>query len=129
MIKVPKDHSNYQAWVQQEYLKELPEAIQRKDLAGLMKKKDSLNEEIAFLEREIQNNPITKSKEGYRHAVTRFWKWLYDADHDAWIILDPVVSVQPDQVMFEAFSLDESMYGRVSLPNRELDLIEPLQRV
>ena len=40
----------------------------------------------------------------------------------------PVVSVQPDQVMFEAFSLDESMYGRVSLPNRELDLIEPLQR-
>ena len=44
MIKVPKDHSNYQAWVQQEYLKELPEAIQRKDLAGLMKKKDSINE-------------------------------------------------------------------------------------
>ena len=128
MIKVPKDHSNYQAWVQQEYLKELPEAIQRKDLAGLMKKKDSLNEEIAFLEREIQNNPITKSNEGYRDAVTRFWRWLYDADHDAWIILDPVVSVQPDQVMFEAFSLDESMYGRVSLPNRELDLIEPLQR-
>ena len=128
MIKVPKDYSKYQSWVQGQYLKELPEAIERKDLEGLLKNKESVQEEVSFLEKEIQDNPITRSKDGYHEALSRFWQWLYKVDEEAWYVLDPVVSVQPDSVIFEAFSLDESMYGRVSLPNKELDLIEPLQR-
>ena len=92
------------------------------------KNKESIQEEVSFLEKEIQDNPITRSKDGYHEALSRFWRWLYKADEEAWYVLDPVVSVQPDSVIFEAFSLDESMYGRVSLPNEELDLIEPLQR-
>ena len=57
-----------------------------------------------------------------------FWNWLYAQDNEAWVILDPVISVQEDGVIFEAFSIDESTYGRVTLPKEELILNEEMQR-
>ena len=51
----------------------------------------------------------------------RYFDWLYKHDMDAWYVLDPVVSVHPDMVLFEVFSQDESSYGRVSVPTESLD--------
>jgi hypothetical protein len=34
------------------------------------------------------------------------WRW----------VLDPVITVHPDEIFFEAFSTDESVYGRLSAP-------------
>ena len=47
-------------------------------------------------------------------ARQRYFDWLYRKDLDAWYVLDPVISVQPDQISFECFSQDESSYGRVA---------------
>ena len=40
-----------------------------------------------------------------------------------WMVLDPVISVHPDAVIFEAFSLDESSYGRISVPSNLLETL------
>ena len=127
MIKPKKDHSSYQAWVENEYLKELPEVKELLEM-NLGEQKKKLGEEVNFLEREIKTNPLEINDKDYHKSVQKFWDWLYGADHEAWIILDPVVSVQPDGVIFEAFSLDESMYGRVTLPQEQLELKETPQR-
>tara|TARA_B100002003_G_scaffold187978_2_gene176573 strand:- start:1045 stop:2721 length:1677 start_codon:yes stop_codon:yes gene_type:complete len=130
MIKIQKDHSSYQKWVEGEYFKELGKVLKRKDIEGLIKKEGVLEKEIKLLKKSIAKN-INESRRNflkYSAALGAFWGWVYKQDHRAWIVLDPVVSVQPDAVIFEAFSLDESMYGRVTLPNDQLELNEPLRR-
>jgi hypothetical protein len=42
-------------------------------------------------------------------------EYLYKADREAWWVLDPVITVAPDEIFFEAFSRDESAYGRLSV--------------
>lgn len=39
-------------------------------------------------------------------------RWLSDEEY--WATLDPVITVHPDQLFFEAFSSDESSYARLS---------------
>ena len=51
---------------------------------------------------------------------------LYNQDRDAWYVLDPVIT-QEDGVIFEAFSVDESSYGRVTLPKDEL-IVEEMHK-
>lgn len=43
------------------------------------------------------------------------YEWLDDEAHDRYLesILDPVITVHPDRVFFEAFSQDQSAYGLV----------------
>lgn len=130
MIKAPKDNSAYQKWVEGEYFKELGVAIEQKDIKGLMKKEHAIRTELEHLRRSIAKN-INKSRRNFIKlgaATAAFWSFLHKHDHEAWVVLDPVISVQPDAVIFEAFSLDESMYGRVTLPNQQLKLNEPLSR-
>tara|TARA_B100000029_G_scaffold303985_1_gene296817 strand:- start:1192 stop:2919 length:1728 start_codon:yes stop_codon:yes gene_type:complete len=130
MIKAPKDNSAYQKWVEGEYFKELGAAIERKDIEGLMKKEHVIRKELQDLKRSIAQN-INESRRNFMKlsaATAAFWSFLYKHDRDAWVVLDPVISVQPDAVIFEAFSLDESMYGRVTLPHQQLILNEPLNR-
>ncbi|MCU0493993.1 MAG: hypothetical protein MUD01_20575 [Chloroflexaceae bacterium] len=42
------------------------------------------------------------------------WRWMW--------VLDPVITVHPDEIFFECFSGDESVYARLSAP---LDAFEP----
>jgi hypothetical protein len=45
----------------------------------------------------------------------RYFEYLWATDRALWWVLDPVCSVHPDQVFFEAFSRDGSAYARVGL--------------
>ncbi|MBU1896251.1 SWIM zinc finger family protein [Myxococcota bacterium] len=56
-------------------------------------------------------------------AQRAYFDWLRRNDPLAWIILDPVVTVQPDAVLFEVFSKDEGTYAQLSLSLGEA--IEP----
>ncbi len=53
-----------------------------------------------------------------------FWKFIRDRDYDLWFVLDPVITVHKDQVSFEAFSVDESTYGCLSVAMDEFDLLQ-----
>lgn len=48
-------------------------------------------------------------------AQKNYFDWLQRNDPSAFLILDPVISVQPDGLFFEVFSKDESTYAQLSL--------------
>jgi len=54
----------------------------------------------------------------YDKLERKFWVYIKNLDPALWQVLDPVITVHPDQVSFEAFSLDESTYGCLSI-NKE----------
>lgn len=111
-----RDHSAYQEWVRGEYLKELPAhtAAAQMQLPSLMEQRRLATEKVetsqGIINTYLQGDPLWSQRR-------QFWKWLYGHNWDAWVVLDPIVSVQPDATFFEAFSLDESTYARVTLPH------------
>ena len=119
-ISVKKDHSIYQKWVKNEYLKELELSESFKSSENLIKAKKKAEKELDLLYREIKNNPLSLSENDFYKARQKFWDWLLTNDKELWYVLDPVISVQPDAIIFEAFSRDESSYGRVTLPKNSL---------
>ena len=118
-----KDYSAYQKWVQERYLEELDAAqgAQLARLPGLQARRATLRNRIGEIAK--QTNPLESSLAGadFYEARAKYFKWLWDNDKDAWMVLDPVVSVHPDCVVFEVFSVDESSYGRVTVPMDKLD--------
>jgi len=123
LLAGPRDHSAYQEWVQGKYIDELSAAYQQylERLDPLMKAKQDLASDIKSVQRGIDDNPLSHELKQIRDAQRRFFSWLWDINREAWIVIDPVVSVQPDCVLFEGFSLDESTYARVSMPGDQLD--------
>lgn len=47
-------------------------------------------------------------------ARQRYFDHIYKWDRIMWFVLDPIITVHPDEVFFECFSQDESSYGRLS---------------
>ena len=61
---------------------------------------------IAYLRLKRDAAPL-----GVWHAQQAYFAWMLRNDPNALAILDPIVSVHPDQVTFEVFGKDESTYA------------------
>jgi len=122
-----RDNSDYQRWVQGEYLKDIDSGPRRESLArivDLTTRRAELSDRLVVLSAETKELASLLDRAldgGVPAAKARFWRWLYSHDREAWLVLDPIVSVQPDRTFFEAFSNDESTYVRVTLPHAALD--------
>lgn len=103
----PKDQTQYRQWLAQEEQRLLAEFIQRK--GKLSDEVESVSQKLRDMNR--QSDDILRS---FYQARDRYFKHLYIHDRDTWYVLDPVISVHPDQVFFECFSDDESSYGKLS---------------
>jgi hypothetical protein len=103
----PKDRTAYFAW-----LKDHEQAL----LAEAMGQQGNTKERIAQLRTEQSkiHELMNKVMKPFYDARKKYFDWLYKQDRDAWIVLDPVITVHPDEIFFECFSLDESSYGRLS---------------
>jgi hypothetical protein len=102
----PKDKSAYKEWVAKQELIDWDElARQRAGNAAQMKQ---LQEELAALQKRS-----TERMGPFYRARRRYFDYLYQKDRDAWFVLDPVITVHPDEIFFECFSQDESSYGRL----------------
>ncbi|MCB9797090.1 MAG: SWIM zinc finger family protein [Alphaproteobacteria bacterium] len=55
-------------------------------------------------------------------AQREYFAWLLRNDPTAWILLDPIVTVSPDELSFEVFSKDEGTYARLALPHAAMTL-------
>ena len=61
---------------------------------------------------------------GVWQAQQAYFSWLLRNDPLAFVILDPVITVHPDQVLFEVFSKDEGTYARLGIDRDAFDLAE-----
>src|SRR5262245_5839934 len=53
---------------------------------------------------------------GLWQAQQAYFSWLVRNDPLAFILLDPIISVHPDEVLFEVFSKDEGTYAKLGFP-------------
>ncbi len=102
----PKDKSAYKEWAAKQDLVDLAAvAGQRAGVAAQIK---ALTDKLG----EMSRRRATRMAPFYR-ARQAYFDHLYRSDRDAWIVLDPVITVHPDELFFECFSQDESTYGRL----------------
>jgi len=132
-----KQRPEFFAWLDREiesriqehekYLPGVREEIQNK-IDGLQNERSIKDSEIAKLQsikqdlqKEIDKYDVWRD---YYLLERKFWTFIKNRDKDLWFVLDPVITVHPDLVSFEAFSIDESIYGCLSI---EMDEFEMLQ--
>lgn len=103
----PKDRAEYMQWrEQQDEIDWIAVASQQKQLSAKIENIQKELQEVRF------KNRIRMA--GFYAARQVYFNYLYLRDYDAWMVLDPVITVHPDEVFFECFSQDESTYGRLS---------------
>jgi hypothetical protein len=104
----PKDKTAYKEWVAQNEAVFLAEYMAGYDAAANDKRAGELKKELEVLQQEKEKllGPFNKAK---RH----YFNYLYEKDRDAWFVLDPVITIHPDELFFECFSQDESTYGKL----------------
>jgi hypothetical protein len=103
----PKDRTEYFAWLQQQ---------ESAMLAEFMSRHERLDDRLRDLRHEIRELDLSSSQilKPFYRAQRKYFNYLYQHDYDAWFVLDPVITVHPDEVFFECFSQDESSYGRLA---------------
>ncbi len=136
--KKPKERTEYFAWLEEEierrikaheqYLPNVREALKKEMDAcdiELSHKKYAINQLLNIqknLQKQIDQYDAWKD---YYKIERDFWKFIRDRDYSLWFVLDPVITVHNDQVSFEAFSIDESIYGCLSVAMDEFDMVQP----
>lgn len=132
-----KDRTEFFEWFNKEierrikeHEKYMPEVREKlnKNMSDLLNKLDNKNKEInnlmdikRNLQKEIDKTDIWKD---YYNLERKFWQFIRDRDYNLWFVLDPVITVHKDQVSFEAFSIDESTYGCLSISMDEFEMLE-----
>lgn len=103
----PKDKTEYKVWVAEQ------EAIW---LAEFMKTAQESQGRIEVIKKELSDLRKTKNDilGPFNKAKKKYFEHIYKYDRDMWIVLDPIITVHPDELFFECFSKDESSYGRLS---------------
>ncbi len=107
----PKDKSAYLEWLQTQ-----EELLLGEHIASLVGDREALETKIKELRTDIE---LIRKEENllmndYWDARRKYYNYLYESNKDAWYVLDPVITVHPDQVFFECFSKDESAYGKLA---------------
>jgi hypothetical protein len=103
----PKDRTAYFEWLKGHEQQLLTEALTQQQ--GIKQRLDVLRGEL----NEISKS-MSKIMDPFYKARKKYFDWIYTQNRDAWIVLDPVITVHPDEIFFECFSRDESTYGRLS---------------
>ncbi|HBA97913.1 MAG TPA: hypothetical protein DCZ23_07385 [Lachnospiraceae bacterium] len=135
--KKSKERTEYFTWLDEEierrvkaheeYMPDIRESLKKEmdscDLE-LSHKKSEINQ-LLNIQKNLQKqiNQYDAWKDYYK-IERDFWKFIKDRDYSLWFVLDPVITVHNDQVSFEAFSVDESIYGCLSVAMDEFDLLQ-----
>lgn len=102
----PKDKTAYKEWrAKQEEMDWQLIAAQRQEFGNKIK---VLQSEL----KELHLRSLERLKPYYQ-AVNRFRNFVWQKELDIYFVFDPVITVHPDEVFFECFSVDESSYGRL----------------
>lgn len=104
----PKDNTAYKAWLAQQ---------DEVDWAAVAQQQKEVAEELKTLRAELNDLRASQARrmQPFYTARQKYFSYLYQRDKDAWYVLDPVITVHPDELFFECFSRDESSYGRLGV--------------
>ncbi|MGM5629324.1 SWIM zinc finger domain-containing protein [Apibacter raozihei] len=105
----PKDKTEYKAWVAEQEKIWLGEYMAEFEIEEVRFRINEIKKELSELYEE-KNKVLAP----FNQAKQKYFDYLYQNDPDAWYVLDPVITVHPDEVFFECFSQDESSYGKLS---------------
>lgn len=104
----PTDKSAYKAWVaQQEQLDWVQINADRQEVQQRI-------QELSLELQQLESRQAARMAPFYR-ARRKYFDYLYEKEKEAWFVLDPVITVHPDEIFFECFSQDESSYGRLGV--------------
>ncbi|WP_378103792.1 SWIM zinc finger family protein [Chryseobacterium sp. sg2396] len=105
----PKDRAEYHEWVAEQEKLWLSDYMAAFQVEEIRKRMAEVREELDLVYKDKNRilGPFNTAKKAY-------FDYLYQKDRDAWFVLDPVITVHPDEVFFECFSQDESTYGKLS---------------
>jgi hypothetical protein len=103
----PKMREDYKAWAAAQEEIWLAEFMQR----GIVNKGKlaAVREELTELRKHK-----SEAMRPFYEARQKYFSHLLAWDRTMWFVLDPIITVHPDQIFFECFSQDESSYGRLS---------------
>ncbi|MCU0393736.1 MAG: SWIM zinc finger domain-containing protein [Thermoflexibacter sp.] len=105
----PKDKTAYKAWAAEQEQIWLAEYMSSFQIGQVKERIEAVKQELRVVREEKDRHlaPFMKARK-------RYYDYLYEKDRDAWFVLDPVITIHPDEVFFECFSQDESTYGKLS---------------
>lgn len=104
----PKDKTAYKEWVAENEAMLLADHMAGYDVQGVSARIEEIKAELAGI--RTQRNTIMAP---YFNARSRYFQYIYEKERDKWIVLDPVITIHPDELFFECFSEDESTYGKL----------------
>lgn len=110
----PKDRLAFRAWLEEQ---------DRAFLQNLALKSQKVRHQIESLEARLAelNKARLERMKPFNKARLEYFNYAYEQQYEIDYLLDPVITVHPDEVFFEAFSRDESSYARLGA---KLDLFE-----
>jgi hypothetical protein len=104
-----KERTAFKAWLARENQRFLDQAGARSE-AAIQKIQDIEKRREALLQvRELARKPFYQARAKYYQFAIKHY-------YERFLLLDPVTTVHPDEISFEAFSRDESSYARLALP-------------
>lgn len=102
----PRDRLAFKAWLEEQ---------DRLFLANLGFR--SQNAKVQLQALEVRKAELDEAHRARRKVFERarleYFNWVYENEYELEYLLDPVITVHPDEVFFEAFSRDESSYARL----------------
>lgn len=104
----PRDRAAFKAWLQEQdrqFLLQL--GVRNKKIKARM---DALEARLDALKKAQADR-----RRPFEQARAAYWKYLYEKHYEREFVLDPIITVYPDEIAFEAFSHDESTYARLAV--------------
>ncbi len=103
----PKDKTAYKEWAAKQ---------QEIDWQLVAEQRQEVTDKIKALQTELNtlNQSSYERLKPYYKAREEFRQYVWKKQLDFYFVFDPVITVHPDEVFFECFSVDESSYGRLS---------------
>ncbi len=113
----PRNRVEFQAWL---------EAQDRAFLAGLGAKSQAIRDRMQALEARLGELDCARGErlKPFHKARMAYIDYVYTNEYEQYLVLDPVITVHPDEVAFEAFSKDESTYARLAAHYELFDRID-----
>lgn len=103
----PKDRLAFRAWL---------EAQDQRFLDSLIEAAPDVQRRIEQLEARLSELNVARdvARRPFFAARKRYVDYVYEHQYELEYVLDPVITVHPDELSFEAFSRDESTYARLA---------------